>query len=159
MIHAWKFLREGAVDRFSGEPWPTPGCWSEHPVDACREEDLPLWIAPELWAVELRDPVAETPVKVSAGAARLLHRVEAWDAQAAVAFADAGVQRVRSLGPPGYARDAEAYCLGRPDPFRAAALCSLIAIHAAEHAGGEPAVHRERRAQARFFRARVLEHP
>jgi hypothetical protein len=155
-MHAWKFLREGAVERFSGERWPAPGRWREGPADACREDDLPLWIAPELWAVELRDPVAETPVKVAAGAARLVERVATWDAAAAEAFTRAAVERVRSLGLPDYARDAEAYCLDEADPFRAAALGSLIAIHAAERAGGELAVRRERHAQTGFFRDNVL---
>src|SRR4051794_37740036 len=149
-MRAWKFLRAGAIERFSGERWPAPGRWREDGVDACRDEDLPLWIAAELWAVELRAPVAEGPVKVTAGAARLVERVETWDDAAAEAFAHAAVERVRSLGVADYARDAEAYCLDQADPFRAAALGSLIAINAAQRAGGELAVRRERDAEARF---------
>ena len=102
----------------------------------CREEDLPQWIGPELWLGD--------------------RRVERWNADAADAYAHAAVDRVRQLGAAGYAVDAERYCLDQPDPFRAAALASLIAIHAAEKAGGEVAVRRERAAQAQFFRDSVL---
>ena len=142
MKQAYKFLREGGVERFSGE--------------ACREQDLSLWIGPELWAVELVEPVVETPVRLEAAGTRLLERVERWDATAAEAYARAVVERVRALGAPDYAVDAERYCLDQPDPFRAAALGSLIAIHAAEKTGGEAAVALERASQTAFFSEHVL---
>ena len=175
---AYKFLRPGRVGPFSGVTWDppdgaTPGAWlgsgAAEPrlcrdgVHACRPRDLPLWIAEELWAIELRDPVRSGGVKLVASAGRLLAPVAAWDAEAACVFAADCTRRVRELAArsddpalAGYADDAERLCLGGPaDPerARAAAVAGLIAAHAAERAGtGAPA---ERERQAAWFAARL----
>ncbi|MDQ3741385.1 MAG: hypothetical protein M3389_10645, partial [Actinomycetota bacterium] len=130
---AYKFLRAGAVGPFSGVAWPqpahgSPGEWlaaapggtsiCRRGVHACREEDLPRWIGQELWAVELRGEVVETPYKLVAPEGRLLRRIDAWDGDAALHFARACAERIRALaatGPPvlaGYVEDAETHCLG-----------------------------------------------
>ncbi|HEX2086400.1 MAG TPA: hypothetical protein VHF89_12005 [Solirubrobacteraceae bacterium] len=175
---AYKFLRAGAVGPFSGVAWPqprggAPGEWVEaaggtsvcrRGVHACRLEDLPRWIGRELWAVELRGGVLETPYKVVAPAGRLARRIDAWDDRAAAAFAEACIERVRALaasGPAaiaGYVQDAEANCLGPradEDPPLAAAVAAVIAAHAAGDAGGAEAVARERATQVAWFRERL----
>lgn len=169
---AYKFLREGAVGPFSGVAWPPPGEWlaaapggtsvCRRGVHACRPEDLPRWIGQELWAVELRGDVVETPYKLVAPEGRLVERVAGWDAAAAQRFAAACADRIRALadgGPPalaGYVEDAETHCLGSAcaeDPPLAAAVAATIGRHAAAAAGGDAAVDAERAAQVAWFRA------
>jgi hypothetical protein len=138
VTRAWAFLRAGGAERFPGT--------------ACGTEDLPLWIGPELWSVELVEPIIETPVRLEAAAVRPVERVNGWDAARAEEFARAAVERMRVLGAAGHAGDGERFCLGQADPFRGAALASMIALSAAERVG---AVEREREAQATFFRGVV----
>ena len=102
----------------------------------CGEDELPQWIGPELWADG--------------------RRIEGWGVGAAEDYARAAIQRIRESWDPGYAPEAETWCLDTPDPFRAAALASLFGLHAARAAGGEVAITRERAAQVAFFRDRVL---
>ena len=157
-MNAYKFLHRGRVGPFSGVTWPPPGSWlaaipgdrdpCRDGVHACSVEQLPLWIAEELWAVELHDPVLEMPAKVVGVAGQLVARVEAWDADAAHAFIDETIARCDAAG---YAEDLRAYCIDSPDPFRAAALSTLIANRGAHAAGGDAAVHAERAAEVAFF--------
>ncbi|HEX2086070.1 MAG TPA: hypothetical protein VHF89_10340 [Solirubrobacteraceae bacterium] len=163
---AYKFLRPGAVGPFSGHAWPQ-GAWvaagggtslCRRGVHACRVEDLPRWIERELWAVELRGDVVATRWKLVAPAGRLVRRIEAWDDDAAAAFAGACIDRVRALGLPGYVEDAKAHCTGpraEEDRALAAAVAGVIAAHAAGEAGGADGVARERAAQAAWFRERL----
>lgn len=89
---AYKFLEEGRVAPFSRFVWPADGSWvranagvqaCRSGVHACRLRDLPMWIRPELWEIELDGEVAEHDTKISAPAGRLTRRVEAWDEEAA----------------------------------------------------------------------------
>ena len=89
---AYKFLEEGRVAPFSRHVWPDDGSWvrangSLEPcrgaVHACRVRDLPMWIRPELWQVELEGPVAEHDTKIAASAGRLARRIDGWDEDAA----------------------------------------------------------------------------
>jgi hypothetical protein len=177
---AYKFLRAGAVGPFSRVGWPQPerggpGRWvlatgidpgvCTTGVHACRVRDLPLWIAPELWLVELRGPLVETPAKVVGTAGRLQERVARWDAAAAMDFAAGCARRVREAaahdpgaGLDGYAADIEVYGLGpraEADPFRAAAVAGLIGARAAEAGGGSAAGRAERDRQAAWLSARL----
>jgi hypothetical protein len=174
-VLAYKFLRCGAIGPFSRVAWPQPrgertGTWLRAGADgtavcrrgvhACRLQDLPRWIGQELWAVELRGEVTETPYKLIAPEGRLLWRVEAWDGDAAARFAEACVARLRELAPlgdplvDGYLADAEAHCLGPPaadDPPVAAAVAGVIAAEAALRVGGDAALRGEREAQVAWF--------
>jgi hypothetical protein len=100
-MKAYKFLLPGAVGPFSGFAWPTPdgerpGAWVDGAGDevarcraavhACRPEDLPWWIQPELWEVELAEPVRRVRHKLFAPRGRLLARCERWDAAGADGF-------------------------------------------------------------------------
>src|SRR6266540_7165136 len=57
---AYKFLDEEGVAPFTGFRWPV-GDWVEVDrvdpcsggIHACRVRDLPIWMAPELWEIEL----------------------------------------------------------------------------------------------------------
>ena len=92
MLRAYKFLDPGRVGPFSGHAWPSPnggpGDWvraegpiepCRHAVHACRVRDLPFWIRPELWEVELEGAIVEHDTKVAAEAGRLVRRIEAWN--------------------------------------------------------------------------------
>ena len=84
---AYKFLREGRVAPFSLVTWPDPGEWLEAEtvdpcrtgVHACRISQLPYWLRPELWQVELDGEIVENELMVVAPRGRLLRRVEAWN--------------------------------------------------------------------------------
>jgi hypothetical protein len=177
---AYKFLRAGAVGPFSRVGWPLPGrdgpgrwilaagiepgvCTSG--VHACRIRDLPLWVAEELWQVELRGPLLETSAKLVGSAGRLRARVRTWDATAATDFAAGCALRVRAAAAhddsgvlAGYASDVETYGLGpraQADPFRAAAVAGLIGASAAAVADGPAAGRAERARQAAWLSARL----
>ena len=106
---AYKFLRSGGVGPFSGYAWPLPpagrpGAWvvggagtelCQTAVHACRVGDLPWWLQDELWEAELDGEVSAGRHKVMAPRARLVRRVEAWDAACAQRFADACAMRAR----------------------------------------------------------------
>jgi hypothetical protein len=101
---AYKFLRTGRVGLFSRYPWPEPGIWVQAGQDvktcrsgihACRTQDLPWWLAEELWEIELEDPVRVDRHKLVATAGRLRSRVEDWTPAAAQEYAEACAWRAR----------------------------------------------------------------
>ncbi len=101
-MRAWKFLDPGRIAPFGGHVWSAPstngpGAWVEPRggVFACRLEDLPWWIRPELWEVELAAPVRLLPTQVAARRGRLLRRVLAWDQEALRAYGVACAERAR----------------------------------------------------------------
>jgi hypothetical protein len=116
-MRAWKFLAPGRVAPFGGHVWPAPdgsgpGPWVRFPgreVFACRLDDLPWWIAAELWQVELEPPIRALETQVAAAAGRLVRQVTAWDASARLAYGAACATRARDLAAEALRRD------GRPD--------------------------------------------
>ena len=100
---AYKFLRRGRVGPFSGFVWPAPGGWvsagatdrCRRGVHACRQQDLPWWIADELWEIELGGEVRAAGHKLVAPAGGLVRRVRAWTSGTAQEFADACAWRTR----------------------------------------------------------------
>jgi hypothetical protein len=82
-VIAYKFLDEGRVAPFARVSWPEPGEWLESEavelcvsgVHACRVGDLPYWLRPELWEVELEGDVVEGERLVAARRGRLVRRV------------------------------------------------------------------------------------
>lgn len=106
---AYKFLCSGGVGPFSRYPWPLPrdgrpGAWviggaatalCQSAVHACRVQDLPWWLQDELWEAELDGEISAGRHKVMSRRARLLRRVDAWDAACAQRFADACALRAR----------------------------------------------------------------
>jgi hypothetical protein len=106
---AYKFLCAGGLGPFSRYPWPlprdgAPGAWVVAPggatlchtgVHGCRVADLPWWLQDELWEAEFDGAVTAGRHKIMAAQARLLRRVERWDAACAQRFADACARRAR----------------------------------------------------------------
>jgi len=82
---AHTFTRPGALCPFTARTWPENGDW----LDAARAtslEHLPVWIAPELWRVELEGHVATPAAQLLAERGRLVEQVDAWDRRTAEAF-------------------------------------------------------------------------
>jgi hypothetical protein len=183
---AYKFLRDGGVGPFSGFRWPPPangpGPWvdagddprlCERAVHACTVDQLALWLDAELWRVELDGVLSTQHDKLAARRGRLLERVEAWNAETALAFGAACAQRVaeraaaaRAVNRENWvhraealARDAAAYATGRAgDPTRPMALGAAAAFIAAEAAAqdeGADAAIIERAWQGAWIAARL----
>jgi hypothetical protein len=97
-VLAYKFLRAGRVGAFSRFPWPEPGAWVHAASDlslcrsgihACRTQDLPWWLADELWEIELDGAVRHEEHKIVAAAGCLRARVESWTPACAQDYAEA----------------------------------------------------------------------
>ncbi|HTS82658.1 MAG TPA: hypothetical protein VMH40_18800 [Myxococcaceae bacterium] len=123
-MRAWKFLAAGRVAPFGGHTWPgpaagEPGAWVRFPereVFACRADDLPWWIAAELWEVELEQPARTLETQVAAAAGRLVRRMTGWDDGAVHAYGVACAERARALAVEALSRDGrteEAVALAR----------------------------------------------
>jgi hypothetical protein len=100
----YKFLRSGRIGAFSRFCWPEPGIWVQAAGDvdtcrcrihACRTQDLPWWLADELWEIELRGPTRVDGHKVVASAGCLRARVEGWTPACAQEYAEACAWRAR----------------------------------------------------------------
>jgi len=112
-MRAWKFLGVGRVAPFGGHTWPAPGAagpgaWVRFPgreVFACRPDDLPWWIGPELWEIELEGPIRALETQVAASAGRLVRQVHGWDAATLRAFGVACAERARNLAVEALGRD------------------------------------------------------
>lgn len=98
MTTALKFLRLGRVAPFTAVCWPEVGRWLESSGDpelgtsgihALRASALPVWLAEELWCVELQDVHEAGSGLVVARRGRLLERVDLWNDETAQDFADA----------------------------------------------------------------------
>jgi hypothetical protein len=166
-VIAWKFLAGGAVGPFTRFRWPTDGAWVEAPVDddarwihACRVADLPYWLGPELWRVELAGDVVAAPHHVVAPRARLVGRVAGWDAACAAELGRVCAARARELARAapagthaetvaGYVATAEGAAEAAPAvaAFSAELLGTLL--------GGAAAGEAERASQARWLAARL----
>jgi hypothetical protein len=101
---AYKFLRSGRIGLFSGFRWPDSGIWVQAAggigtcrsgIHACRAEDLPWWLADELWEIELRDPARVDGHKLVATAGCLRSQVEGWTPACAQEYADVCAWRAR----------------------------------------------------------------
>jgi hypothetical protein len=109
-VRSFKFLDTGRVGPLSRVRWPppeehSPGDWVESDrqercvvgVHACLAEDLPYWLAPELWIVELEGVMERAPRKLVARRGRLVSRVSAWTPAAATDFADSCISSLQKL--------------------------------------------------------------
>jgi hypothetical protein len=145
---AYKFLESGRVAKFSGRVWPEPESreWLEsegqlvacrNGVHACRVGDLPYWLGPELWKVELDGKIEPSELKLVAQRGRLLERIDEWNAELRRAFAEECVRRVamhaatelRSADLPD-----EGNALERAAELDAIAVAAKAAVEAAEKA-------------------------
>jgi hypothetical protein len=164
---AYKFMRRGARSPFTGFTWPR-GEWVEadgdvalcvNGVHACRPEALPRWLDDELWRIEVDGVEEEHDGVVVARRARLLERVEGWNAETSRELARSCARRARELADGTdhplirkMADDIEGIAEG-PDPS-ATALSMYTTAHAFDVAN-PGAYYEERRRQADWLRDRL----
>jgi hypothetical protein len=164
-MEAFKFLRPGRVAPFTGVRWPAAGDWleAEQPVELCRSgvhallpEALPVWIAEELWRVELDGAEELVPGILVGSRGRLLARVEDWNDATAREFARACAAHVQ-VGTAGraaeYAGDA-ATSAETATADASATTVAYMAAHAAE-AASPGSFAEERSWQARWLAGRL----
>jgi len=161
-VIAYKFLDEGAVAPFSRFRWPI-GEWVVaggvdpciQGVHACRARDLPVWLATELWEIELDGEIVEQSRKVVAARGRLTRRIETWDEQLAHDFGRFCARRTRErVGSipvlSGYVFDVDRFVAqGR------IAIAGFAAARAAELRDGPRAYEAERLAQSAWLAGRL----
>lgn len=106
---ALKLTRPGAVGSFSFFAWPRPtaegpGAWVEAApglsgtvcgIHACDADDLAYWLDAEMWIIELAGTITTARHQRVATRARLVARVEGWDAACERALATAAALRAR----------------------------------------------------------------
>jgi len=164
---AYKFTRPGARSPFTGFEWPV-GEWVEaegevglcaNGIHACRIEALPRWLDDELWRIEVDGIEEEHDGVVVARRARLLERIEAWNAETSRELARSCAARIRELAQehadPLLQRRAQMIpeIADGPDPS-ATALSMYTTAHAADEVvPGSYWV--ERRRQAEWLRERL----
>lgn len=116
------------------------------PVRAFTFEELLWWLDDELWQVELEPPLVREPRCLRGARGRLLHRVWAWNDEAAAELVLACEERVRRAAadaPAGdtaellaaFADDVLLYAEDADRPSSAAAVAAYVAAHAL--AGGD----------------------
>jgi hypothetical protein len=164
-MRAFKFLTADGLGIFSRFEWPLPnggpGAWVESDVipcvggiHACRAEDLPYWVAPALYEIDLDGPVEEQPIKVVAPRGRLLRRIDGWNEETLLEYSHMCIARAREL-----AADAgEPFSQWAPAPDMTAAgpaLLSFMAARIAEQLRGIEAYTDERRQQSAWLVERL----
>jgi hypothetical protein len=114
-MRAYKWLLAGGRSAFTGFRWPLPqggqpGPWVEvtaplalcrNGVHACRVDQLPHWLGPELWIVQLDGQVVEFDHVLVSSRARLVGTVHSWSA----------------WGRPDFARDCARQAQGMRQPW------------------------------------------
>ncbi len=153
---AYTFTRPGARCPFTDRTWPTDGGWLED-ARATTGEELPVWLAPELWRVELAGHISTPAAQLLGARGRLLERIAAWDGPAADEFVtDCRRQTLRlaarrpgdiRLGP--LAHDARSCTAANVN------LAGWLAARAARVLDGPDGYRRERDRQAAWLRDRL----
>jgi hypothetical protein len=173
----YKALCSGGLAPISGHAWPLPiggepGAWvaargggvCRDAVHGCRVADLPWWLQDELWEAEFDGPIATGRHKISAPRARLLGRVDGWDATCARRFAAACADRAADHATAGrrraHANTARIACALAEDAARCAReadaiVTAYVAAQVAGRVGGPEAMTAERTWQAAWLRAEL----
>ena len=156
---AFTFTGPGARRPFLGVDWPPPGEWAQHGRGS-RIDHLPVWIAAELWLVELDGSVHEVESQLRAERGRLIRRIAEWDEAAASEFARSCADRIRELAGraagagdgrmAAYRADAEAF-----QNAADANVAGWVASRAAAAVEGEAGAARERARQSAWLRDRL----
>jgi hypothetical protein len=166
-VTAYKFLSENGTGIFSRFHWPLPagrtffgrggrpGDWVEGEVDpcrsgvhACRLMDLPYWIAPALYEIELDGEVVAEPIKVVAPRGRLVRRVKRWNDKTRERYSQRCLARCAELA----ASEPERLAAWPPPHTGGGpALLGFIAARMAEELGGVPAYMEERGRQSAWL--------
>jgi hypothetical protein len=153
---AYKFLRRDGTSVFTGFRWPlperdAPGRWVDARVDpcrsgvhACRPADLPMWVAPVLYEIELDGDIVEQRWKVVASRGRLVRRIDRWDDQLREAYTRMCADRAHDLAlgaaPPLTSWDA----VIEPSLPEGPALLGFVAARIGEERSGMQGYHAER---------------
>lgn len=163
---AYKFLRPDGTSAFTGFRWNVPdeepGPWVDRRPDpcrsgvhACRVSDMPFWVGPALYEVELAGEIVEGRSKLVASRARLLRRIEAWDESVRDIYtrmcADRAHELASSVAPPLESWDA----VVEPSIPEGPALLGFVAARIAEEISGVEAYHAERASQAAWLQQRL----
>ena len=156
---ALTFTGPGALRPFLGVHWPPPGEWTDRGRGS-RVEHLPVWIAAELWIVELDGAVHEVESQLRADRGRLVRRIAEWDDAAAAAFARSCADRILALAQPAAGAADRRMAAYRADAgsFQHAAdanVAGWVAARAAAAVEGEASAVRERARQAGWLRERL----
>jgi hypothetical protein len=158
---AFTFSGPDATRPFVGGSWPEPGTWSNGARGSLIRH-LPVWIAAELWVVELDGAVHEVETQLRAERGRLVRRITEWDADAALAFAESCATRILQLADDArvngaavdrmaaYREDARTLV----DPA-SANVAGWVAAQAAAAVGGADGAVRERERQAAWLADRL----
>ena len=159
---AYKVLAPGRLSPFTRFAWPE-GEWIEAEavepcrsgIHACRVRDLPYWLGPELWEVELEGDVSEQARKVVARRGRLVRQIAEWNVDLLREFT--GACRAETKLRVGSIPILSGF-VGDIDRFRSTdrhGLAAFGAARAAELAGGPRAYERERARQAGWLAERL----
>jgi hypothetical protein len=165
---AYKFLAEDGTGLFSRFRWPLPtggtgflgrfrggpGDWVEGEVDpcrsgvhACRVMDLPYWVAPALFEIELDGDVRAEPIKVVAPRGRLVRRIAAWNEDTREEYSRRCMARAQELA----AGAPQLAAWPAPNTAPGPALLGFIAARMAEELGGVDAYVEERGRQSAWL--------
>jgi hypothetical protein len=164
-VKAYKFLGADGLGVFSRFAWPMPnggpGAWVESEVvtcrsgvHACRLIDLPYWVAPRLYEIELEGPIDRQSIKIVAPRGRLIHRIDRWNDETREAYSQMCVARAREL----VAAAPEPLDVWAPSPERASAgpaMTGFMAARIAERLGGVDAYVEERMRQSAWLADRL----
>jgi hypothetical protein len=161
-VTVYKVLEPGAVAPFTRFAWPEDE-WVEAEaiepcrsgIHACRMRDLPYWLGPELWEIELDGDVTEQERKVVAGRGRLVRRIPEWNVGLLRDFTAScrAATKLRVGSIPllsGYVGDIDRFRSGDRH-----GLAAFGAARAAELGGGPRAYERERARQAAWLADRL----
>lgn len=116
-MRAYKVLNKGRSE-FTGWHWPLPsrdrpGEWvtaqgelalCHNGIHASTVQQLPHWLGMELWEIELAGEIRHEEAALLASRARLVAKIETWDAAMRKAFAAWCLQRAQEIArdyPPG----------------------------------------------------------
>ena len=161
-VTAYKVLAAGAVAPFTRVRWPE-GEWVEADavepcrsgIHACRARDLPYWLGPELWEIELAGDVVEQERKVVGRRGRLVRQIDDWNVHLLRAFtASCRAETKLRVG----AMPTLSGYVGDIDRFRSGdrhGLAAFAAARAAELAGALGGYERERARQAAWLAERL----
>ena len=162
---AYKFVRDDGSGVFSGFHWPLPddgpADWVEARVDpcrsgihACRAQDLPFWAGRALFEVELDGEILVERRKLVSPRARLLRRIEAWDALRE-AYTRMCAGRAHELAGSVAPRLDGWEAVIEPSIPEGPALLGFVAARIAEEISGAEAYQAERERQAAWLRERL----
>jgi hypothetical protein len=161
-VTAFKFLAEDGTGLFSRFAWPQPsgwlrrrpGDWVEAEVDpcrsgvhACRVMDLPYWVAPALYEIELDGDVRAEPIKVIAPRGRLVRRITSWNGRTREEYARRCIARMEELS----ASEPRLAEWGPRDTSASPAVLGFVAARIAEELGGVHAYVEERGRQSAWL--------